>query len=153
MRSKERGSVIGFVLGGILLLALLVGGIMLYKNNISKLTGVTADNNQVANNDADSQAAQKAAEEKAAADQAAQNEAALKQQQEAEKKAQEQNKAANSNTGNGTTQNATQVPHTATAPTQALPQTGPASDAAMAALGVSLMIGATSAYYRSRAAL
>jgi len=135
MRSKEQGSVIGFVLGGILLLALLVGGIVLYKNNISKLTGVTNDSNQVATNDTDKQ-----------------------DEQTAEQKAEEQNKAANSNTAapatqSTPTQNATQVPHTSTAPTQALPQTGPASDAAMAALGMSLVIGATSAYYRSRAAL
>lgn len=153
MRSKEQGSVIGFVLGGILLLALLVGGIMLYKNNINKLTGVSSDN-KVANDDAIKQT-------EADSKQAAQNEAALKQQQEAEKKAQEQNAAANSGTGATSTQNSTgstpqtaaQVPHTSGAPAQALPTTGPAEDALMAAAGAGLVFGASMAYYRSRAAL
>lgn len=151
MRSKERGSVVGFVLGGILLLGLLVGGIMLYKNNITKIVGGNAGNTQVANNDTTKQNDQTTTDT-----QAAQNEAALKQQQEAEKKAQEQNKAANSgstSTPAATAQDTTQVPHTATAPSQALPTTGPTEDAILAAVGLSTVIGATMAYCRSRAAL
>lgn len=147
MKSTEQGSVIGFVLGGILLLALLVGGIILYKNNISKMIGVSPDNSQVAaNNSTNTQADQ------TASDQAAQNDAALKQQQEAEKKAQEQNQAANNGTGaTNSAPTATTTPRTSTAP--ALPTTGPGEDALMAAVGFSLVIGASVAYNRSRAAL
>lgn len=148
MRSKEQGSVVGFVIGGVLLLALLVGGIVLYKNNISKMIGIKANDSQVATTTDTSNKT----DETKTDNQAAQNEAALKQQQEAEKKAQEQNKAANS-TPVATTPNPVQVPHTATAPSQALPKTGPTENAIMAAVGMSLVIGSANAYYRSRAAL
>ena len=84
MRTKERGSVVGYVLGAVLLLALLLGGIVLYKNyagNLEKAPVV----GQNTNNDA-----KPADESNNNNDQAAQNEAALKkQQEEAEKKAQE----------------------------------------------------------------
>ena len=155
MRTKERGSVVGYVVGAVVLLALLVGGILLYKNfagNLDKapVVGQTDTQRTETTND----------------DQSARNEAALKQQQEeAERKAQEQNQATNSTNGTGTAQQqpsqpaaqnqqpaATQVPHTSTAPAN-LPTTGPAEDAMLAAAGVATLAGVTAAYMRSRAAL
>ena len=166
MRTKERGSVVGYVLGAVLLLALLLGGIVLYKNyagNLEKAPVV----GQNTNTDA-----KPADESNNNNDQAAQNEAALKkQQEEAEKKAQEQNAAVNGTnpgaaatennsteddddaaTNGGTSNNVTQVPHTSTAPGE-LPTTGPAEDAMLVALGLSAITGAAIAYRRSVAAL
>lgn len=136
MRTNERGSVVGYVLGAIVLLALLLGGITLYKN-IAGETG-NSTGSQVATQNTNSD------------DKTAQNEAALKQQQEeAEKKAQEQNQATN-NSNSGST--ATQVPHTSTAPADNLPTTGPENVLA-AATGVAVLVGVGVAYIRSRVAL
>lgn len=134
MRTNERGSVVGYVLGAVVLLALLIGGITLYKNIAGK-TGNTTDNQVATQNTSND-------------DKAAQNEAALKkQQEEAEKKAQEQNQAASN--GDKT---ATEVPHTSTAPAENLPTTGPENVLATAA-GAAVLVGAGVAYIRSRSAL
>ena len=153
MRTKERGSVVGYVLGAVLLLALLLGCIVLYKNYAGNLEKdpVIGQNNEA-----------KPAEESKKDDQAAQNEAAVKkQQEEAEKKAKEQSEAVNGG-ANGASAKApeneknqpaiTQVPHTSTAPGE-LPTTGPAEDAMLIALGISAVTGAAIAYRRSVAAL
>lgn len=135
MRTNERGSVVGYVLGAVLLLGLLVGGIALYKNYAGQ-PGGSSTGDQVATQDTDSD------------DTAAQNEAALKQQQEeAEKKAQEQNSATN-NSNSSTTE----VPHTATAPAGSLPATGP-EDTFVTIASLALLSGAVVAYVRSRIAL
>lgn len=134
MRTNERGSVVGYMLGAVLLLALLLGGITLYKNFAGK-TG-TASGDQVATQNAGND------------DKAAQNEAALKkQQEEAEKKAEEQNKNVDSSNTS-----ATQVPHTATVPAGSLPATGP-GDSMLAAGAVAALVGAGVAYVRSRSNL
>lgn len=153
MRTKERGSVVGYVIGAVLLLALLLGGIVLYKNYAGNLekAPVVGQNNET-----------KPADESEKDDQAAQNEAAVKkQQEEAEKKAKEQSEAVNGST-NGTDATVseneknkpavTQVPHTSTAPGE-LPTTGPAEDAMLIAVGISAVTGVAIAYRRSVAAL
>ena len=131
MRTKEQGSVVGYVLGIILLLAMLLGGIALYKNYAAK---PGSSDNQVAN------------EQKTSDDQTSKNEAALKQQQEqAAKKAEDEQKAAANNSGAA----ATQVPVTSTAPSSNLPQTGP-GDVWVAMIGSAALAGAAVAYIRSR---
>lgn len=157
MRTKEQGSVVGYVLGAVLLLALLLGGIVLYKNyagNLDKapVVGQNTGDDKPANESGNSQSSQDEAELK-------------RQQEEAERKAKEQSEAAK---GNGTNSNSTQntdtkkddsaqnkvaqVPHTSTAPGE-LPTTGPAEDAMLIALGISTITGAVIAHRRSAAAL
>lgn len=160
MRTKEQGAVVGFVIGSVLLLALLVGGIVLYKNNISKMIGVNTESSQVATSDntAQNQPNQPAQSGTSTNnDQAAQNQAALQQQQQAEQKAQQQQQAekqsqAQSPAGQSGA-SVTQTPNTSTAPVQKLPTTGPGEDMLFAAVGLGLMVVATNAYARSRAAL
>lgn len=138
MRTNERGSVVRYVLGVVVLSGLLLGGILLYKNYSANTSDTSGDQvaNQTETSDSD--------------DQAAQNEAALKQQQEeAEKKAQEQNQAS----GGDTSSTATETPHTSTVPSGSLPETGPAEDVLLSAAGVAVLAGVGVAYARSRAAL
>ncbi len=154
MNQRQRGSVLSYALIAVLLAALLIGGIIFFKNNSTKLAGNTSPfqpmTEGVNNTSSDDKAKQ---------DQAAQNEAALKQQQvDAEKKAAEQQKAAEQNTTNsqvaansGTNASGTGMPHTATAPST-LPTTG-SEDMFAPAFGAATLIGMTLAYRRSRAAL
>lgn len=134
MRTQERGSVVGYILGVVLLLAVLLGGIALYKNYATKSN---SSDNQVAN------------DQKTTDDKAAQNEAALKKQQE-----EAANKAANDQktADTATDSSVKQVPTTSTVPTDNLPQTG-ASDTLLAMVGGAALAGATVAYIRSRANL
>lgn len=142
MRNHEKGSVVGYALGAILLLALLVGGIWLFKNNIGRLSGVNNSNpsdTKVADNNSDSSNQNTTT---TTDDQAAKNEAALKQQQEAQNNKDQNtttqtaptnntntttnnsgtgttNGTANTNVTNNQTTNKTpvaQVPHTSTVP-------------------------------------
>ena len=169
----QRGSILGYVLVGALLVALLVGGVLLVRNNISRLGGpatpqVATDNQQdeqkPADNGANQQSEadkQKAAEEKKAAEQKAADDIAAAeaaaQRAAAEKKAKEQAEAAQKQQQSGASpQTATETPHTSTAPSTTsdkLPQTGPMDDIALALAGAGLLIGATIAFMRSRAAL
>lgn len=150
---KEQGSVLGYVLVGLLLLGLLVGGALLFKNNTGMFGGSflgQTDSKDASDGESDKQTPS-TTENSQNTDQAAQNEAALKkQQEEAAKKSQEQAAASAAQANNGTV--ATQVPVTSTAPA-ALPQTGPAEDFALMAVMSGLLAGSIFAYHRSRIAL
>jgi len=175
-QSHQRGSVLGYVLVGVLLIAALVGGIFVVRHNLSRFKA-PATTAQVAKNDTSSDDAVKKkaeADKKAAEDKKAQEQATA----DAQKKAQEQNSAVqremagqgdaaqqpaasasgtNSSTSSTT---ATQTPHTSTAPeavgnidTSRLPHTGPTETLFAGFVGAALLLGASFAYMRSRASL
>ena len=153
MTYRERGSVVGYALGAVLLAALLVGGIVLFKNNTGNLSG--SAQNQSDNKVADTS---KQEDTSSDADQAAKNEAALKQQQEAEQKAKEQAAAeaaaAAQAAKDAQAAAASQVPHTATVPeSSALPKTGPTDNVIFTSIGFGALVGLGAAYVRSRAAI
>lgn len=163
---KEQGNVLGFVLVGVLLAALVVGGIFVARNMIAKDSQTPTDT-QVASNDK-----QKTTDDKKSTNTTTPSEnkdtnndlqAALKAQADAEKKAKDQ-QAANSQTQQQNTQSTTtttpqsqtqtttNTTTTQTTTSAHLPQTGP-EDAIVPMVGAMTLVGAVMAYRRSQAAL
>lgn len=156
--SREKGSILGYVLVGALLVGLLVGSVLLVRHNLARLS---SDSSQVAvTGEGDDQLPGATEEGSGAGEQG--NEEAARQAEEqkaaAERAARE--KAAREQQSTPAPGNAGRVPTTSTAPTSAvppstssgqLPKTGPMEDAAVMVVGGSLMLGATLAYMRSRA--
>lgn len=136
-RRIEQGNILGFVLVGALLTALLLGGVYVVRNsngaNVATTTSITGNNNKPANKDTEptgeTSTVAKTDEQRLKETLAAQ---AL-----AEKKAKEQ-QAANDAANLAATQSAT-----------ALPVTGP-EEAVVPLLGATLLAGTTFAYARSR---
>ena len=135
-RRIEQGNIVGFVLVGVLLAALLAGGIFLVRNHFANRdTNETQSTNQtVANKDEEKTEADKAVEE-ALANQAAQ-----------ERKAEEQLEAKKNEPS---TPPAAEVETTPQTGVSNLPTTGPA-DTMWVALGVMSLAGVGLAYFRSR---
>jgi hypothetical protein len=129
----EQGSILGFVLVGALLTALVIGGIAVVRNQLAK------NDSQVATD----QSSQKSGSSSTGSS-SDELKKALEQQQAEEKKAQEQKAASEAqqsqpaSSSQGTTSNANN-----------LPTTGPA-DAVWTILGAGLLAGTSMAYARSR---
>lgn len=146
-RRSEQGNVLGFVLVGALLVALLLGGIYVVRNNMAHLATddgtsapIAADTDKESGNDAAPTGEEnKAADNKTDEQRLKEN---LEAQSAAEKKAREQ-QAANSST-------ATPIDKGATASSAAsLPATGP-EEAVLPILGATLLAGTVLSYARSR---
>lgn len=151
MANRERGSVVGYALGAVLLLSVLVGGIWLLKNNLNNINGTAGNDQSSSTKTASNDSTTNSSDTTASNDQAAKNEAALKQQSG-------QSTNTTDSTSNGQSSGVTQVPHTATVPDTAaqsssLPTTGPAEDGVVAVLGMGTLVGLSVAYVRSRAAI
>lgn len=164
---RSRGSVVGFVVVGVLLLALIAGGVYAVKRGVfngtsepqiakneektSKRTDDTSSKNAESSNSTTNQSNDQSLSE------------ALKKQAADEKKAKEQQSATSNNpstsTGSSSQTNvgssATPSPQTTpvagSTDSSKLPHTGPAEDAVVAALGAALLLGTGIAYTRSRA--
>lgn len=151
MANRERGSVVGYALGAVLLLSVLVGGIWLLKNNLNNINGTAGNDQSSSTKTASNDSTKNSSDTTASNDQAAKNEAALKQQSG-------QSTNTTDSTSSGQSSGVTQVPHTATVPDTAaqsssLPTTGPAEDGVVAVLGMGTLVGLSVAYLRSRAAI
>ena len=147
---KEQGNILGYVLVGVLLAALVVGGIFVVRRYLPSTdtteTSSSSDGTPTANNDAPakpSNESDKNSEEL---------KAALAQQAAEEKKAQEQ-KAANESKPatipTAGTDSTTSTDTTTGAGTDKLPATGP-EDTILSAVGVTLVTALAVAYVRSR---
>jgi len=137
-RRYERGSVVGFVLVGILLTAVLVGGVWFARHPAGSSTDTTsdsktADTNKTASDDRDTTSSTSSTTATATTDEQL-KETLAKQAAEAARQ-----KAASS---------AASAPSVATTSTK-LPTTGPA-DTLLEMLGVAMLSGVTVAYIRSR---
>lgn len=154
IQHKQRGSVLGYVLVGTLLVALLLGGIFVVRNNMAQLDGSkvtkevrnTDTTKTQAGSDSDTQTASTDVATNATDETSDDIAEAVKKQAEEEKKAKEQNAAV-------TAQTSTQsVVTTTDSASTTLPTTGP-GDAINSIVSVSLLVGAVVAYARSRATL
>lgn len=135
---SEQGNVLGFVLVGALLAALLLGGIFVVRHNIANQGGSGADT--VANEESDpdtasegttgSDSAQPASDKESSPD----SSQSLKDTLNAQNSSNREGPATQENTG-----------HDA----DALPETGPA-DTAIAVAGATLLVGTSAAYVGSR---
>lgn len=143
---KEQGNILGYVLVGVLLAALVVGGIFVVRRYLPSTdtteTSSSSDGTPTANNDAPakpSNESDKNSEEL---------KAALAQQAAEEKKAQEQ-KAANESKPATIPTAGTNSTTSTGAGTDELPATGP-EDTILSAVGVTLVTALAVAYVRSR---
>jgi predicted lipid-binding transport protein (Tim44 family) len=132
----QQGSVLGFVLVGALLTALVVGGIFVVRNQLANKSNDTTSG-QVATDQPDTN------KPDATKDNSDDLKKALEQQSAAEKKAQEQKAASEAQ------QNSAAAANSNTTATNSLPTTGPAGTA-MTLMGAALLAGASVAYARSR---
>lgn len=151
--ARERGSVAGFVIGGLVLLGLLAGGIYVVRNNMlgqgsqvatTQTAGTPADKTDTTKTDdnADIKAAlAKQAEEAQKAKEKQQAEQKAAEKAAAEKNAQSTMPATG---GSSATSGATTTGH--------LPTTGP-EEVIIPALGAMLLAGVSVAFARSRALL
>ena len=144
----QQGSILGFVLVGALLTALVIGGIFVVRNQLAKnggtqnpgstqvakdQTGQDDNKSGTSSNNSNSDSLKKA----------------LEQQQAEEKKAQEQ-KAASEAQSNSTSSSSSAAGSTgSTSAASNLPTTGPA-DAMWTVLGATALAGVSIAYVRSR---
>ncbi len=146
-RRSEQGNVLGFVLVGALLVALLLGGIYVVRNNMAPIATddgasapIAADTDKESGNDAAPAGGEnKAADNKTDEQRLKEN---LEAQSAAEKKAREQ-QAANSSTATPTDKGATALS------AASLPATGP-EEAVLPILGATLLAGTVLSYARSR---
>lgn len=151
--ARERGSVAGFVIGGLVLLGLLAGGIYVVRNNMlgqgsqvaTQSTDKAATSTEKADNKTDENADIKAALAKQAEDKKA------KEQEEAKKKEAEK-AAAEKNTQSTTATAGTSGATSGSAAAGHLPTTGP-EEVAVPLLGATLLAGVGVAFARSRALL
>lgn len=164
---RSKGSVIGFIIVGVLLLGLVAGAIYVVKrgvfNGVTQPTEVARQTPASENKDTPQSDANKSTQPSAEQKKADELSAALKKQAEAEKKAKEQSQAASNQPPTTQTQpsaspqasttalNSSSTPATIPQTGVSLPQTGPAENAIVTTLGVSLLAGAIVAYRRSRA--
>lgn len=154
---KEQGSIIGFVLVGVLLTALLAGSIYAVKSGMLKGSGSTVGD--VASNDTKTASDDNTNENKTDTPPSTTTnnnsndlKKALEEQAAAEKKAEEQRKATEAESKAASSPATTIAPSSASLSTTTnLPHTGPAEDAMVAILGVSLLAGTSYAFIRSRA--
>ena len=132
---SEQGNVLGFVLVGALLVALLLGGIYVVRHTISGQGNANVANNEQSGTSttADPDSAQNETTTPDASGDA-QSDQALKDALNQQSSSNEQQSSGNSNTS-------TQTP--------VLPETGPA-DTLAAMLGATLLVGAGFSYARSR---
>lgn len=150
---RQNGSVIGYVLVGVLLAALLVGGILLVKNALPKTenTDTSAVSGETENPDkTNDENSTNGTETEATDDERARNEE-LNRQLAADSEDRSDDNSESSTTaivsrGDDTTN----VPQTASTNSESLPQTGPAEDALVAVLGAGMLGGSAVAYRRSR---
>ncbi len=154
VRHSERGSVAGFVIGGIVLLGLLAGAIYVVRNKTPQAADIAqTTTNKPAVQSPDSSTATDTTTD-TTSDANSDLKAALAKQAEEEKKAQEQQKAQQSESAPQTT-TPTTTPTTSTAPAEPsshLPTTGP-EEAIFPAIGATLLVGVGVAFQRSRALL
>ena len=136
----EQGSILGFVLVGALLTALVVGGIVVVRNQFAK-------NDSQVETDQSSQDSGTSSTNKSGDD----LKKALEQQQAEEKKAQEQKAAseAQQSQSSGASMSGTNGGTGSTSNANNLPATGPA-DAMLTVVGATLLAGTGVAYARSR---
>jgi LPXTG-motif cell wall-anchored protein len=171
VRHRSKGSVIGFIIVGVLLLGLVAGAIYAVKrgvfNGVTKPTEVARQTPASENKDTPQSDANKSTQPSAEQKKADELSAALKKQAEAEKKAKEQSQAASNQPSttqpstqtqpSASSQNSTTASKSSSTPATipqtgvSLPQTGPAENAIVTTLGLSLLAGAIVAYRRSRA--
>lgn len=135
----QQGSILGFVLVGALLTALVIGGIFVVRNQLAKNGTQNPGSSQVATDQSD----QKNTGTSSNSSNSDSLKQALEQQRAEEKKAQEQ-KAASEGQSSGTASN-----NTASTASN-LPTTGPA-DTLWTVLGATALAGVSIAYVRSRA--
>lgn len=171
-RANERGSVVGFVVVGLLLTAMVVGGIYGVRHYI---TG-TSNDAEVATTSAPADEAARQSEEQRTKEDSQKNEAEKKQQAEADQKkaeaekqaaaqraeqkkaekeqqqAAEEHAASDSQSDASETTPASEPSHSETLPqtgVDALPQTGPA-ETAISAVAIASLLGAALVYRRSQ---
>lgn len=153
---RNKGSILGFVLVGALLTALVIGGVFAAKRYIAQNQTNDASDGTVA--EAPVKETEKVATttDKPAPSKSDELQKALEQQSAAEKKAKEQKAAAEATSKATPTPapTASTMPTTSTSPaptsTTSLPTTGP-EDSLVAILGATLLAAAGVAYRRSRA--
>ena len=135
-RRSEQGSVLGFVLVGAVLAALLVGGIYVVRQIVSTQNG-SGDDSKIADSNTES-------EQSKHEDNDSENSTSQEQlQKELESQANQQKQANNS--GNGNSSQSSQAGGSATN----LPATGP-EDSLVMAIGATLLVGVGVSYTRSR---
>lgn len=143
----HRGSVLGFVLVGVLLLALVAGGIYLVRHQLTATTSPTtgseaSDNAAAPDKPSETADSSTKPDETTTKETKSDLEQALQSQSEAEKKAQAQKEAQE--------REAAQSAPVQPSSTAELPATGPA-DTLITLLGAALLAGTAFAYIRSRA--
>lgn len=151
-RLRQQGSVLGYVLVGAALVALLIAGIYVIRRNTSAAV-VAQNTNQTASSDQSTSTSQTATNSDTQT-----NQTAGDSQKSEEQKAQDQNAAVaaenktdSSATNSSQTTNATSSYSSTSG--SALPHTGPAEDMFASILGAGLLAGSLAAYRRSRAVL
>ncbi len=146
-RVSEQGNTLGFVLVGALLVALLLGGIYVVRNNMAQVATSDGDTAPtVASNDDSTDSESTTGGDSKTTDTKTDEQRlkeTLEAQSTAEKKAKDQQAANNSKTTTSTSGN------TATATTDKLPATGP-EEALLQLVGATLVAGTGIAYARSR---
>lgn len=165
-RANERGSVVGFVVVGILLTALVVGGIYVVKNKLAgHLDGQTADqaakevasNTEKSNSDTQtSQPEDKSTDNKeqqtTTPSPTAEQESSSQQSQTSTTEQQssstsQSSGSTDSSTSSTSTEQSSNLPHTGMEVAQ-LPQTG-AADFVASAAGIGILVGSILVYRRS----
>ena len=149
-RRSEQGNVLGFVLVGALLVALLLGGIYVARNSMGQLAtnnGSSAPDATDGVSDKDTEPANGAVNKDTANDKTDEQrlKEALEAQSAAEKKAREQQAANNNSAGTTAKDGATSAASSASH----LPATGP-EEVVVPAAGAMLLSGAALSYVRSR---
>lgn len=161
--NRSKGSVVGFIIVGVLLFGLIAGGVYSARHGV--FNGVTTPTEVARDTPANettetskpetTQNNQQSAEQKRADELSA----ALKKQAESEKKAKEQNQAATSAQQSSTTESDTaastanqqSTPNSIPTTGVHLPQTGPVENALMTMLALGALVASVVAYARSRA--